>query len=268
MGFKAFHAGDTGGVRYVIVLADLATGGLIGILDGAHLTAVRTGAVTAVATDAMASADADRFAVIGSGAEAWSNLLAVSRVRRPTRVAVFSPRTSHRDAFAERVRTVLGAEAVAVERPEAVVEGAQIVIAATNTRRLANPIAFTAKMLSPGMHVNSVGSTTPALRELDEHVLLAADRVVFDSIEGSADESGDVKAAIAAGFELSSARELGDVLRAGGLSRRDPLSVTLFKSVGTAVQDVATAEWVLAECRNHGLGTKLDLELFEKAMDL
>jgi ornithine cyclodeaminase/alanine dehydrogenase-like protein (mu-crystallin family) len=118
------------------------------------------------------------------------------------------------------------------------------------------------------MHINSIGSTTPLLRELDERLLIEADTVVFDTVEGSRDESGDVQAALAAGLDLGQTGELGDVLAERGSARRAADDITVFKSVGTPAQDVATAEWILDECRRRGLGRQLELDISEKTMEL
>lgn len=268
IGYKAFHAGEVGGVRYLVVLADGESGKLLALIDGAYLTAMRTGAVTAVACQIMARPEAERFGIIGSGEEAWANFVAVSCVRTPRHVSVFSPRATRRVAFAERVRREFGVEARAVASAAEAVEGAQLVIVATNSRRHADPIAFREQMLAQGMHVNSIGSTTAELRELDERVMLRADTVVFDTVRGAQEESGDVQAAVAAGLDLTRVRELGAVLRSGVVARRSPEAITVFKSVGSAVQDIAAAEWVLTECLRLGLGEKVELGLHEKVMEL
>jgi ornithine cyclodeaminase/alanine dehydrogenase-like protein (mu-crystallin family) len=268
LGYKAFHAGTDGGVRYLIVLADLSSGRVLALVDADHLTAVRTGAVTAVATEVMAPPDVERIAVVGSGEEAWSNLVAVCGVRQAKSIRVFSPRAARREAFAARVRSELGIEASPSDGAAEAVRDAGVVIVATNTRRLADPIAFLSSWVQPGMHINSIGSTTPALRELDAQVLVEADAVVFDTVEGSTQESGDVQAALASGFDIGSARELGAVLAGGTPVRTSADDVTVFKSVGTAIQDIVTAEWVLAECRGRGLGTEIELDVSEKKMEL
>lgn len=179
LGLKMMHGSFERGVRYLVVLCDLDTGAVTGVLDAAHLTAARTGATAGVATRALARRDAASVGVIGAGAEAESNLAAVAAVRGIERVRVFSPRPWRRAAFAERMSAELGIEVAPVDSAEAAVAGTDVVVVATNTGS-GGPVALRGEWIEPGQHIVSIGSTTPSVRELDVAVLARADAVAFD----------------------------------------------------------------------------------------
>ena len=167
MGFKAFHGSVQDGVRYFIAIYEQASGVLLAMMDAHYLTAARTGATTGVATRFMAGRSARRVAVIGSGLEARTNLLGVCAVRDVERVTVFSPNRERRVAFAERMSQELKIEVRACDTPESCVEGADIVVVATNTTGKGDGIAFRGAWARAGMHINAIGSTMPKLREID-----------------------------------------------------------------------------------------------------
>jgi len=210
----------------VIVLFKAETGEPLAMMDGRLITEMRTAAASAVATQRLARADASVLAILGSGVQARSHLAALRLVRSFTDVRVWSPRNA--PAFAQRH----GVKAVASAADA--VRGADVVVVATS----ATIPLLQGRWLSQGAHVNAVGATRPDWRELDDDLVTTA-RVFVDSREAALRESGDV---IAAGSEVT---EIGAVVAGVHPGRRTPEEVTLFKSVGVAVEDVVAAALVL-----------------------
>jgi alanine dehydrogenase len=208
-----------------ILLFEPETGEPLVIMDGRLITEVRTAAVSAVATDHLARATASVLAIIGSGVQARSHLEALRLVREFREVRVWSPRRAA--AFAEEHGVDAAASA------EEAVRGADVVVTATTSP---TPV-LSGEWLSPGAHINAVGAPRPDWRELDDEVLRRA-KVYVDSREAAMKESGDV---IASREVLA---EIGEVVSGAEQGRRSLEEVTLFKSVGLAVEDVATAELV------------------------
>jgi len=220
----------------MIVMFKAETGEPLAVLDGRLITEMRTAAASAVATQRLARADASVLAILGSGVQAKSHLAALRHVRSFEEVRVWSPRNA--PAFAQRH----GVKA-AVTAADAVRGADVVVVAASST----TPI-LQGRWLSPGTHVNAIGATRPDWRELDDDLVTKA-RVFVDSREAALRESGDV---IAARSEVT---EIGSVVAGAAPGRRNAEEITLFKSVGVAVEDVAAAALVLG-ARGSGLGTR------------
>jgi ornithine cyclodeaminase/alanine dehydrogenase-like protein (mu-crystallin family) len=187
---------------------------------------MRTAAASAVATDRLARRDASVLGILGSGVQAKSHLAALRHVRSFKEVRVWSPRNAA--AFAERH----GVKAVATAADA--VRGADVVVVAASST---TPI-LEARWLSPGTHVNAIGATRPNWRELDDELVTTA-RIFVDSREAALRESGDVIAA------QSVVTEIGAVVAGVAPGRHNEQEITLFKSVGVAVEDVAAAALVL-----------------------
>ena len=219
------HNTDVPTHHATILLFKPETGEPLATIDGRLITEVRTAAVSAVATEHLARPDASVLAIIGSGVQARSHLEALRLVREFHEVRVWSPRRAK--AFAEEhgVRAAASAEEA--------VRGADVVVTATTSQSS----VFSGEWLSPGAHINAVGAPRPGWRELDDEVLRRA-RVYVDSREAAMKESGDVVAA------EGIFAEIGEVVAGTKPGRRSAEEVTLFKSLGLAVEDVATAELV------------------------
>src|SRR6266702_3152902 len=210
----------------VIVLFKAETGEPLAMMDGRLITEMRSAAASAVATQRLARADASVLAILGSGVQAKSHLEALRHVRSLKEVRVWSPRNA--PAFAQRHGVKAAATAADAVR------GADVVVVAASST---TPI-LQGRWLSPGTHVNAIGATRPDWRELDDDLVTTA-RVFVDSREAALRESGDV---IAARSEVT---EIGAVLAGVDPGRRNAEELTLFKSVGVAVEDVAAAALVL-----------------------
>ncbi len=208
-----------------ILLFRPETGEPLAMMDGRLITEMRTAAVSAAATRLCARPDASVLAILGSGVQARSHLEAMRLVRDVREVRVWSPRNAR--AFAERH----GVRATATA--EEAVRGADLVVVATSSE---TPV-LEGRWLAPGAHVNAVGAPRPTWRELDDDVLARA-RLYVESREAATRESGDV---IAAGRVFA---EIGEVVAGGRPGRGSADELTLFKSVGVAIGDVASADHV------------------------
>jgi ornithine cyclodeaminase/alanine dehydrogenase-like protein (mu-crystallin family) len=220
----------------LVLLFRPATGEPLVVMDGRLITEMRTGAVSAVATRALARPDAAVLAILGSGVQARSHLEALRLVREFREVRVWSPRNA--GAFAQRFGVRLARSA------EDAVRGADVVVVATTSR---TPV-LSGGWLSPGVHINAVGAPRPGWRELDDDVLRRS-KLYVESREAASRESGDV---IAAGAIFA---ELGEVIGGARPGRQSADEITLFKSVGVAVEDIASAELVYREALAAGPAT-------------
>jgi ornithine cyclodeaminase/alanine dehydrogenase len=192
--------------------------------------------------------------IIGSGSEARTELEALAAVRAVGAARVFSPTPERRERFAREMGERLGIDVTPAGSPQEAIDGCDLVIAATYTKDRGP--ALLGEWLGPGVHVNSVGSTLPSQRELDEAVWALADRVVVDA-RAVLTESGDAIAARAAGtLDEGRVVELHDVVTGAQAGRTDPAQTTLYKSVGTPLQDLAVAALVYEGARERGLGTE------------
>ena len=153
----------------------------------------------------------------------------------------------------------LGVEVCSVNTPEEAARAADIIVVATNTARAPDPIAYRGSWMTPGVHVNSIGSTMPTLFEIDPETFRRADLIAVDSREQLAEESGDAIAAAADGaYAHDCGVELKDIVAGKAEGRTSDTSITLFKSVGTAVQDVMAAYSVYETATEAGIGQVID----------
>jgi len=230
-----FYPGNRGAPTHhaVVLLFRPETGEPLAIMDGRLITEMRTAAVSAIATRLLARPDAGVLGILGAGVQARSHLEALRLVRAFHDVRVWSPRSARAFAAELGVRAVGSAEEA--------VRGADVVVTATT----ATTPVLRGAWLSPGAHVNAVGAVRPEWRELDDDLLGAA-RIFVESREAATVEAGDVIAARAP------VTEVGEVLAGRRPGRATPEEITLFKSVGVAVEDVATAELVYRKASREG----------------
>ncbi|MFD7549405.1 ornithine cyclodeaminase family protein [Streptomyces sp. NPDC059578] len=257
MGFKVFNQVSAGGVQYLIGLYDERSGELLAQLDGAFLTAARTGAATGVAAGLLGPRGPVEVGLIGSGLEAETNLAGTCAALDVTAVSVFSPNAERRKRFAERMAEQLGIPVVPVDSAERAA-AAPVVVVATNTGMGTGRVALRGQWLGPGATVLSIGSTMPELRELDVDVIDRAGLVVSDAPAQARGESGDLIAADEAGVLDGKLRSLAE-LTADGAHRADPADIAVYKSVGTALQDLVAARLVYEHARTAGTGLEVDL---------
>ncbi len=221
-----------------IILLDPATGALLATMDGRFITEARTAAVSAVAVRYLASPDAHKLAIIGSGVQARSHLEAISLVRKLSDIRCWSPTVAHARKFVGDSR---GVPLRHVESAHAAVEGADVIVLVTASP---TPVISDA-WVKPGACVISVGACRPNQREMDP-ALVARARVIVDSRAAALQESGDIVMGIQEGRfrEDHIAAELGQVAANPSLGRTGGDQITIFKSLGMAVEDVAAADLV------------------------
>lgn len=228
-------------VQAVVAWFDAKTGRPVALIDGATLTAMRTGAASGVATRLLARPDARTLAMIGAGGQAEWQVRAILAARPIERVLVHARTPDAREAFASRMAETVGIEVRAAATAEEAVREADVVACATTS---STPV-FEATWLRPGTHVNGVGAFTLGMVELPPALFGIASLVAVDSLSAAMEEAGDLVAA----FEQGSAAEQ-DLVEIGSVGRdwadgRDPNAITVFKSVGLAIQDVAAAELIV-----------------------
>ncbi len=238
-----------------VLLLDPVTGVPAALLDGGTLTALRTAAVSGVATDALARPDAGDLAILGSGAQARSHLEAVALVRTLRRVRVWSRTPEHAEAFAGWARTRVTVPVTVAATPGAALDGADLVCTTTATRE---PLVA-AGHLAPGAHVNAVGASVADAREL-ESAAVARCAVFVDSRESAFNEAGDLRAPLSEGLIVPEGirAELGEVLLRRAPGRGSSEEITLYKSLGMAAQDIAAGFAALRNAQEHSLGTTVD----------
>src|SRR5205809_806693 len=212
----------------MILLFRPETGEPLAVMDGRLITEMRTAAVSAVATKLLARDDTNVLTILGSGVQARSHFQALRLVREFSEVRVWSPRNAERFAREFKVH--------AADSAEQAVRGADVIVVAT----AATTPVLLGEWLARGAHINAVGATRPNWRELDDNVLQYA-TIYVESREAALKESGDV---IASGKETI---EVGDVIAGKGDGRKSKDQITLFKSVGVAVEDITAAALVLKE---------------------
>ena len=239
-----------------ILLLDPETGALQAIMDGRYITEARTAAVSAVSARFLAKRDASTLAIIGSGVQARSHLEAFAEVRQLTDVRVWSPKVLSRERFVSDVSGHVSVSVRATNTAEDAVRGADLIVLATSST---TPV-LEERWVAAGAHVVSVGACRPDQREMDP-ALVARARLYVDSRAAALIESGDVVMGLAGGlFNASHIRgELGEVVLGRTEGRTSDADVTIFKSLGMAVEDVVAADLVLRRAIEVGAGTELTL---------
>jgi ornithine cyclodeaminase/alanine dehydrogenase-like protein (mu-crystallin family) len=242
-----------------IVLLDPDTGALVALLDGRYITESRTAAVSAVSSRLLARKNAASLAIIGSGVQARSHLEALARVHTLRSVMVWSPTKAHRDRFvadaAERESLRSSARIQVTDHPGEAVVGADLIVLVTSSP---SPVLENG-WVKPGAHVISVGACRPTQREMDP-ALTARARLFVDSRAAALVESGDVVMGMSEGrFGAEHiVAELGEVVN-GAEGRRNDTEVTIFKSLGMAVEDVMAADLAYRRASDRGIGLALTL---------
>jgi alanine dehydrogenase len=251
MGFKAMNLAAGIGVRYQVHLYSIEDGDLKAIMDAQYLTTLRTGATSAVATKRLARKTPGKVAVLGSGVESRAQLEAMHEIGLVESATVYSPTRENRDRFAAEYTESLGVEVQAMGSAEEAVTGCAMVVAGVKSQET----VLHGSWLTPGMHVNSVGTARRDQREIDPETFERAAIIVVDSRDGVFGEAGD---AVAAKDVVSpdQVHELAELVSNGGPNRSTEDQITLFKSVGTGVQDIGLAAMVYERARAGGYGTE------------
>ena len=238
-----------------VLLLSAETGEPLALMNASAITAIRTAAVSGVATRWLARNDASDLAIIGSGVQARSHLAALACVRSIKRVRVTSRHLEHAKAFAKEMSEHYDFPIEPVKNVEAAVREADLIVTATSS---SEPV-LRREWIAAGAHLNVVGASQPNAREVDTATMAAASLFV-DRRESTLNESGDYLFAVrdgAIGPEHIRA-EIGEVLMGARPGRTTIEEITLFKSIGLAVEDVAAAEYIYRQAQTTGAGTWLE----------
>jgi alanine dehydrogenase len=239
-----------------IMLFSAETGQMIAVMDGGYITAIRTACASALATQALANPGATTLGILGAGVQARAHIEALARVRELKQIKIYSPSGVGAATIKRDMEKALSLSIEVAQNAEAVVRDSDLLVTVTTAKE---PIVK-ADWLKPGVHVNAVGSHRPDLREIDGATLARA-RVVIDSRDAIMAECGDILLALkekSVGADVIHA-EIGEVLAGAkpGRSRAD--EITLYKSVGIAIQDVATANLVYRKALERKVGTNVEI---------
>jgi ornithine cyclodeaminase len=239
-----------------VMVFDPATGAPLALLEAGAITAVRTAAVSALATDRLGRRDASTLAILGAGTQARSHIEAMLEVRRIVRVRVWSRDAAKARLFAAEQAARHGLSVEAAADVATAVSGADIVCTTTSA---SEPVLF-GRMMAEGMHVNAVGASIPSWRELDTEAVRRS-RVFTDRRESLENEAGEYIRALETGAigDDHLQAELGEVLIGRHPGRTSDAEITLFRSLGLAVEDVAAGWLVYQRALAAGIGTEVNL---------
>lgn len=239
-----------------VLLFESEHGQLLAMLDASEITAIRTAAVSGVATRLLAREDAHTLAILGSGVQAKSHLAAMLVARDIDRVRVWSRDAENARRFAERESKRHGVAVEAVATAQQAVAGADIICTTTSARE---PVLL-GEWLEPGMHINAVGSSVPFTRELDS-AAMAKSRLYVDRRESTLNEAGDFLLAKQDGIidDAHIRGEIGEILLGSRTGRETRDEITVFKSLGLAIEDLAAAEYIYGKALTAGVGTAVEL---------
>ena len=276
LGMPAFIGGDVNavGLKFVTVypdnpskhdlpttlgtllLCDPATGKAVAVMDAGYLTAVRTGAASGVATKYLARDETPVCTIFGAGVQARKQLEAIALVRKLEKVNVIDIAAESRKRFASEMSELLGIRVAGTEDVEGAVREADIVVTASSSH---DPV-FDGDWLKPGTHVNNIGSHSPDARELDTKTVQRS-RFVADLAQANLAEAGDILIPIAEGAVTKDHiyASLGEIVIGEKPGRQNPDEITVFKSCGLAIQDIATALAIYNAAKAKGIGTQVEI---------
>lgn len=255
MGYKAYSTNRKGLSHFHVGLYDGKSGALLALIQADYLGQMRTGAASGVATQYMARPDASEVGLFGSGKQARTQLQAICKVRKVRRVQVYSRNSDSRNRFADEMSECCQTEVKPVPRPEMAAEDKDIIITATTSRE---PV-LNGHWIAEGTHLNVIGSNFMGKAEIDAVAVRRCDSIVVDSKDQARIEAGDFQQVLEEGsIHWSDIHELGQVIVGRYTGRAHAQDVTLFKSLGIAIEDVAVAAKVYAIAQTEGLGRQLD----------
>jgi len=253
LGLKAYTVSRTG-ARFYVSLFDAVTGELLAFIEADKLGQMRTGAASGVATKYLAREDAKTVGVYGSGWQAASQLAAVCAVRPIESVKVYSRKSENRERFCQQMAAELGITAIQpVETPEAAAD-TDIIITITSSRE---PVVL-GEWLKPGVHINAAGGNSILRREVDDKAVQRANFIAVDSLDQAKIESGEFVTAVEKGLlTWERVKELRSVVVGQMRGRENSEQITLFKSLGLAIEDVAAAAVVYQKAKEQHAGREL-----------
>ena len=238
----------------VVLLNDPKNGSPIAIMDGSFLTAMRTGAVSGVATKYLARKNAKEVGIIGTGVQGRMQVAGVCKVRPIEKVKAYDIVPEQRRRFCEQISKELKVQTVEAQTSEEAVRNSDIVIASSSSKE---PV-LKSEWLKAGAHINAIGSHTPNAREIDEATIKRA-KIIVDTREAALKEAGDIMIPIAQGIITPEHiyAELGEIVTGKKQGRKNDDEITLFKSQGLALQDVSTAWRIYELATKKGIGKSI-----------
>jgi ornithine cyclodeaminase/alanine dehydrogenase len=245
---------DLPNVLALIILNDVETGQVEAVMEGAYITAIRTGAVAGVATKHLARKNATNLGIFGCGVQARTQLEAVCQVRDISTVRVYDSDRDRMRSFLSKSSTKMNI--TPADNPQEVVRGSDIIVTATTS---ATPV-FNGLDVKPGTHINAIGAFTPDTRELDDQTISKA-KIVVDSLAAALEEAGDIVIPVSRGIIRREDiwAELGEITSGSKPGRTSDDELTVFKSVGLGIQDAAVARLVFEKARVEHVGTEATL---------
>ena len=243
-------------IQGLVTVFETTTGRPLAIMDGNSLTALRSGAASGAATDLLARKEASRVAIFGAGIQSRTQLAAVCAVRPIREARIFDQDPARAATFAREASLELGIPVTVVATSAEALTGADVICTATTS---ATPV-FADHEVAAGTHINAIGSYKPHISEIPPETVARA-HVVVDQVDAAWEEAGDLILPLQAGLIGTEhiRAELGEIVAGTKPGRTDPETVTFFKSVGIAIQDLAAASRVLANAERLGLGTEVAL---------
>lgn len=239
-----------------ISLHDVETGALISFMDGAFITAMRTGAVSGVATKYLARQDSETIGILGTGVQARTQLEAICEVLQIQNAKAYGLDKDQTEHFCKDMEKKLRIGIEPCKKNEDVVKGSDVIVLATSSK---NPV-LNGNWLKKGTHINAIGSHTPTTRELDD-LTVQRSKIVVDLREAALSEAGDLLIPIEKGILPADPiyAELGELVTGTKKGRTNEEEITLFKSVGLAVQDAAAAFKAYNLAKERGLGKTVSI---------
>ena len=238
-----------------VMLFSRETGELLALMNASAITAIRTAAVSAVATRILSREDAHELAIIGAGVQARSHLIALASVRSIKHARVACRNIRHAEQLVREMQPSLSFPIEPVRTNEDAVRGADLIVAATSSLE---PV-INKDWISPGAHINAIGTHSPTSREIDG-ATMAAGRIFVDRRESALNESGDYLLAAKEGLVTpdSIIAEIGELLTGAKTGRNSSDEITVFKSLGLAIEDVVAADYVYRKAQGQNAGTWVD----------
>jgi alanine dehydrogenase len=255
IGFKNYYTRPQG-KAFFVQLINIESGKLEALIEAVHMSMVRTGAASGVATRLLASQDASILGQIGAGHQGIGQLEAMCAVRKIRSARIYARNRDRLTAFCSTMSQKLGIEVVSAESAEAAVRGAHVVNVITKS---AAPV-LSGQWLEPGQHVNAAGSNALTRREIDEEAVRKCEVVTVDSRGTARKECGDLLPAIERGWHRwETLTEIGEVITGRAPGRATARQITLYESHGMGIQDLYTGAAVLGLARERGIGADLPI---------
>jgi ornithine cyclodeaminase/alanine dehydrogenase-like protein (mu-crystallin family) len=254
-GYKTYTT-SRAGVRSLVMLFSAADGQLLALLESEWLGAMRTGAASALATRLLSRPESHVVGMIGTGMQAMTQLIGICEVRSVRQVFVYSRDKAAREYFCQMMARRLNVAISAVDTAQQAVEFADILVTATTAK---DPVLF-GEWLRPGCHINAIGSNWAERRELDTAAVQKCDLIVTDSLEQAKMEAGDLLIPATEGhLDWEKVTELSAIVSGNAPRRTQPNEITLFKGLGIALEDIATAAHIYTLASQQGVGDEIDL---------